>query len=241
MDFLNDELAGIYFLEAYDPERVPVLFVHGLAGYPQEFSTLIEGLDREHFQAWFYFYPSGFALDGISDHLEGLLKRVQVNTHFNRLAIVAHSMGGLVSRGAVLKYKADTKRDDIRLFISISTPWSGEVSASHIASTPIELPHSLGDMDPKSDYLRWIFYEDEQRERLKMLPKKVDYHMIMSFRMTSSKKVASDGKVTLASQARIEAQEEALTIRAWDYDHAGILHSPEVVERMNLLLNSRFY
>ena len=75
---------------------------------------------------------------------------------------------------------------------------------------------------------------------LKTLPKKVDYHMIMSFRMTSSKKVASDGKVTLASQARIEAQEEALTIRAWDYDHAGILHSPEVVERMNLLLNNRF-
>ncbi len=240
MNFLNDELAGIYFLEAYDPDRVPVLFVHGIAGYPQEFSTLIEGLDRERFQAWFYFYPSGFGLDGISNHLEGLLKRMQVKHHFNRLAIVAHSMGGLVSRGAILKYKDDTRRDDIRLFISISTPWGGDVSAKGTETARIELPASFKDMNPSSDYLRWIFYKDEKRESLRTLPKRVDYHMIMGFRMSSAKRVADDSSVTLASQARIEAQEEAQTIRAWDYDHWDILKSPEATARMNLLLNRRF-
>ena len=30
-----------------DPDRIPVVFVHGALGYPQQFESLIEGLDRE--------------------------------------------------------------------------------------------------------------------------------------------------------------------------------------------------
>jgi len=130
-DFLNEGLAGIYFLEEYDPGRIPVLFVHGIAGYPQEFTTLIDELDRERFQPWFYFYPSGYALDGISTHLKVLLSRIQVELGFDEIAIVAHSMGGLVSRGAILKYQKETDRDDIRLLVSISTPWNGDENAGN--------------------------------------------------------------------------------------------------------------
>jgi pimeloyl-ACP methyl ester carboxylesterase len=240
MNFLNDGLAGVYFLEPYDPERIPVLFVHGISGFPQEFSTLIEELDSERFQAWFYFYPSGFRLDGISNHLEELLKRLQVKYDFNELAVVAHSMGGLVSRGAILKYEEDTGRDDVRLFVSISTPWGGDLKAKGAADAPIELPLSFADMSPSSDYLRWLFYEDEDRKISKSLPEDVDYHLIFGFRMKGSGKIADDGSVTVASQARVEAQEQALSVRAWDYGHVQILHSPEAVTRMNRLLDDRF-
>ena len=240
MNFLNDELAGIYFLEPYDPDRNPVLFVHGISGFPQEFSTLIEELDSERFQAWFYFYPSGFGLDAISNHLATLLSRLQIKHGFDELAIIAHSMGGLVSRGAILKYEDQTNRDDIGLFISISTPWAGDVKAKGAEDAPIELPASFKDMSPSSDYLRWVFYEDEVREIVRLLPGEVDYHMILSFRMSSSNDVANDGSVTVASQARVEAQEQALTIRAWDYGHVDILHSREAVARVKLLLDNRF-
>lgn len=240
MDFLNEELAGIYFLEPYDPSRVPVLFVHGIAGYPQQFSTLIDGLDTERFQAWFYFYPSGFGLDGLSTHLEGLLERLQVATRFEELAVVAHSMGGLVSRGAILKYASETQRDDIRLFISVSTPWGGDESAAGAEGAPIDLPESFDDMNPDSDYLRWLFYEDSKREHPRSLPTEAEYHMILGFHMSSSSDVADDGSVTLASLARSEAQETARTVRAWDYGHVDILHSPEAVERINRLLGRRF-
>jgi len=240
MNFLNDGLAGIYFLEPYDRKRVPVLFVHGISGFPQVFSTLIDELDRERFQAWFYFYPSGFRLDSISDHLEGLLKRLQVEHDFDELAIVAHSMGGLVARGAILKYEDDTKRDDIRLFISISTPWGGDTTAKGTETARIAVPPSLKDMNPSSDYLRWLFYEDEENKIVKSLSEEVDYHMIFSFRMSRSSTVANDGSVTVASQTRVESQEQALTIRAWDYGHMSILDSPEVVQRMQLLLEDRF-
>ncbi len=238
MDFLNEELAGIYFLEPYDPDRIPVLFVHGIAGYPQEFSSLIDSLDRARFQPWFYFYPSGFSLDGISTHLSVLLKRVQLQHRFDEVAVVAHSMGGLVSRGALLKYSGETRRDDVRLFVSISTPWGGDLNAKRTQDAPIELPASFKDMNPSSEYLHWVFYEDDDEQIPKPLPNRVDYHMIFGF--GGSGGPCSDGTVSCASQARREVQAQASSVRALDYGHVEILHSPEVATRLNALLDARF-
>jgi pimeloyl-ACP methyl ester carboxylesterase len=240
MDFLNAGVAGIYFMEPYDPDRIPVLFVHGISGFPQEFSTLIAELDHETYQPWFYFYPSGFPLDGLSNHLATLLGRLQVKHGFDEMAIVAHSMGGLVSRGAILKYEEETHRDDVRLFVTISTPWGGDVKAKSASDAPIKLPLSFQDMSPSSDYLRWVFWQDEDRTVPKRLPGDVDYHMLFGFKMSSSAKVADDGTVSVASQARREAVDEAITILPLDYGHVDILHSPDAVERVNLLLDGRF-
>jgi pimeloyl-ACP methyl ester carboxylesterase len=240
MDFLNDRMTGIYFLEPYDPNRIPVLLVHGISGYPQEFSVLIDSIDRSRFQPWFYFYPSGFGLEGLSTHLQTLLTRLQVKHGFDEMAIVAHSMGGLVSRGAILKYQQETGRDDIRLFATISTPWAGDVRAKRAGGAPIVLPLSFQDMNPDSEYLRWVFYEGEGRENVKPLPSNVEFHMIFGFRMSGSSAIADDGTVSVASQARFEAQEQAQSIRALDYGHVPILHSPEVIKRINWLLEQNF-
>jgi pimeloyl-ACP methyl ester carboxylesterase len=239
-DFLNDRLAGIYFLEPYDDDRIPVLFVHGLGGFPQEFSTLIDSLDRDRFQPWFYFYPSGFRLDGLAIHLATLLERLHVQHDFDGLAIVAHSAGGLISRGAILKYEEQTEGDEVRLFVSISTPWGGDVKGKIAEDAPIELPAVFEDMSPSSDYLRWVFYQDEARQVPRPLPEEADYHMIYGYRMCASKPIADDCRVTVASQTRLEAQEQALTIRALDYGHVDILHSEETVRRLNWLLDQRF-
>jgi len=240
MNFLNDGLAGIYFLEAYDPDRIPVLFVHGLAGYPQEFTALIADLDRERFQPWFYFYPSGYGLDGISTHLRVLLSRVQVENDFDELAIVAHSMGGLVSLGAILKYQEETNRRDIRLFVSISTPWGGDAKAKNADEARIELPLSFSDMNPSSEYLRWVFWEDEGKTEPNELATETDFHMIFGYRMTTSGSVANDGMVGISSQARAEARDRALSRWPYDYDHREILSAPEVVSRLNSILAERF-
>jgi pimeloyl-ACP methyl ester carboxylesterase len=214
--------------------------VHGISGYPQQFAALIASLDHERFQPWFYFYPSGFPLDGLSLHLATLLERLQVKHGFDELAVVAHSMGGLVSRGAILKYQESTGRDDVRLFITISTPWGGDVKAEKAGEAPFELPESLADMDPRSDYLRWIFYQDEARKQHRPLPEHVEYHMMFGFRMPGSSPVANDGTVTLASETRPEAQQEAASIRAMDHGHVDILASEAVASRLNLLLDERF-
>jgi pimeloyl-ACP methyl ester carboxylesterase len=240
LDFLNAGIAGVYFLEPYDPRRIPVLFVHGLGGSPQELRGLMEGLDRTRFQPWFYFYPSGFPLDGISSHLATLLTRLELKHGVEELAIVAHSMGGLVSRGAILKHWQETRRDSVRLLVTLATPWGGDVRAERAEGAPIELPPSFADMDPKSDYLRWLFQGDDAANPPLRLPSSVEFHMLMSFHMPGRSGTASDGTVTLASQARLEAQEQAASVRAYDYGHVAILASPEARERLNALLAQRF-
>jgi pimeloyl-ACP methyl ester carboxylesterase len=238
MDFVNDGLAGVYFLAPYDPRRVPVLFVHGIGGNPQDFTSLIDALDTDRFQPWFYFYPSGFDLGGLSSHLAALLDRLRVEHGFDQLAIVAHSMGGLVSRGAILKYAHESGRDDVRLFVSISTPWGGQPQAARATDAPIELPHSFADMSPDSEYLRALFHAEAGAER--SLPPSAEFHMLLGFRMGRSSKVANDGTVTVASQARLEPQAEARSLRAFDLGHVEILESPLTLERVNGLLAERF-
>src|SRR5262249_18575955 len=103
-DFLLAGRAGIYFLQPYDPKRIPVLFGHGINGTPQNFRTLIAKLDRKRFQAWVVYYPSGARLDTLVTWLNELYTRLETSLHFDTAAVVAHSMGGLVSRGFVLRH-----------------------------------------------------------------------------------------------------------------------------------------
>jgi pimeloyl-ACP methyl ester carboxylesterase len=240
MDFLNEGKAGIYFLEEYDEDKIPVLFVHGISGYPQQFKTIFDNLDRDQFQPWFYYYPSGFPLESLSNHLAILLERSQIQHGFDKIAIVAHSMGGLVARGAILKYQKETQRRDIRLFVSISTPWGGDVNAAGVSDKPIALPLSFGDMDPASDYIRWVFWEDEDKTTPNRLGSETDYHMIFGFRMKTSRSVADDGTVNLSSLVRPEARDRALSRWPYDLGHSEILHAPDVINRLHSILDERF-
>jgi len=145
-----------------------------------------------------------------------------------------------VSRGAILEYAEGTGRDDVRLFIAISTPWGGAESAEQSSESPIELPPSFADMRPTGEFLHRLFYDDEGATRVRPLPEGVEFHMLFGFHMTRAAERANDGSVTVASQARLEVQEQAATIRAFDRSHVGILGSPEAVARVNRLLAERF-
>ena len=55
---------GLYMLEPYDPDRIPVLMVHGLWSSPMTWMDMFNDLRsfpelRERYQFWFYLYPSG--------------------------------------------------------------------------------------------------------------------------------------------------------------------------------------
>src|SRR5690606_3890276 len=55
--------AGLHRLEPFDRDRIPVIFVHGLASTPQMWLDVINELNsqpefRERYQAWVFRYPS---------------------------------------------------------------------------------------------------------------------------------------------------------------------------------------
>jgi pimeloyl-ACP methyl ester carboxylesterase len=232
-DFLLSGRAGIFFLEPYDPKRIPVLFVHGVNGTPLNFQTLISKLDRTRYQPWVLFYPSGSRLDMLVTWLDELFTRLELKLQLGEAVVVSHSMGGLVARGFVLRHHETSAKDPIRMLVTISSPLGGMASAGKgVQNSPIIIRSWYG-LAPGSEYLDGLFYRDPgtRRER-RRLPESIAYHMMFGFKGKDS----SDGVVQLSSQLRPEAQEEAASVRGYDETHVGILDSPEVSTRLNEIL-----
>jgi pimeloyl-ACP methyl ester carboxylesterase len=227
-DFLFEGHPGIYFLGAYDSTKIPVLFVHGINGTPQNFKTLIERLDRSRFQPWVYYYPSGASLSQVADHLTQTMRKVQLQYGVTEFGVVAHSMGGLVSRGFLQRYRAGGATASIPVFISIATPWDGHKAAEQGLKAPAVVRVWV-DMAPNSDYLKSLFASDIG----------VPHHLLFSFRQSGlSMGEGNDGTVTVASQLRPAAQEKAVRIEGYNETHMGVLEAQAVSQKVNALLGS---
>jgi pimeloyl-ACP methyl ester carboxylesterase len=239
-DFLLDVGAGIYFLEEYDPDKVPVLFVHGSSGTPADFKHLVKHMDRSRFQPWMYYYPSGGYLDRIGGHLVELVSELRVRHDFESMVVVAHSMGGLVARSFLLQQEAVGGDGFIDTFVSISTPWAGAALAERSEHSPIVV-YSWEGVAPDSRFLDEIFYSGPPAAREeRRLPEGTDHHLIFGFRRNSLLPgVSGDGVITLESQLRPEAQAQARTVIGVNADHTGILRHPATSRHLNAILVSR--
>jgi pimeloyl-ACP methyl ester carboxylesterase len=101
---------GIYMLEPFDKNRIPVLMVHGLMSSPVTWMPMFNDLRsfpelRKNYQFWFYQYPSGQPFWASADQLRSDLTdlRMQFDPEqqmpaLDQMVLVGHSMGGLVSR-----------------------------------------------------------------------------------------------------------------------------------------------
>jgi pimeloyl-ACP methyl ester carboxylesterase len=230
LEFIAKVGAGVYFYEPYDPAKIPVLFVHGAGGHPGNFRFLATHLDRSRFQPWLAYYPSAAKPATAARMLQRWVMLLGARYRPTRFAIVAHSMGGLVSRAAIDQWMqvGGSRRATLERFISISTPWNGHPGARWGADAPVVMP-AWPDLVPGSDFLRGLFSTP--------LPPECSYHLLFSFGGESRLYgEANDGTVTLASELEPAAQRAASTIRGFDADHGGILERPETSERVNEIL-----
>jgi pimeloyl-ACP methyl ester carboxylesterase len=98
------ETARLARLQAYDPTRIPVLFVHGLQDTPASWAPMINRLrgDREirrNYQFWVFSYPSGYPYPYSASLLRRDLDSVKrAFPKTKRMVLVGHSMGGMISR-----------------------------------------------------------------------------------------------------------------------------------------------
>lgn len=229
VDFLQKHGAGVFFLEPYDPERIPVLFVHGMGGTPRNFKYLIERLDRSRFQAWVAHYPTGLRLPLLSSRLADFIAELQSRHDVPRLIVVAHSMGGLVARGALLRLK-NQGQTFVPLFVSISSPWQGHPGAeAGVEHSPVIMP-TWYDMAPGSAFLKALAADP--------LPADMEYDLFFSYRGGSAAFADgnTDGTLPLASMLDLDMLDRAARTYGFDETHAGILDSPAVAERLNVLL-----
>lgn len=231
LTFIKQFGFGIYFLEPYDPGRIPVLFVHGATGTPTGWQQMADSLDHSRYQSWFYYYPSGVRLDVAADILQGLIQALHDKHKFDRLCITAHSMGGLVSRAAILANRNHAGSARINLFVSLSTPWGGVRMAQKGAEkAPTAIP-SWHDVAPDSEFIRKIYSQS--------LSPDAAFHLFFSHKGNCSVFMENnDGTVELDSELDYRAQADAVGIYGFNEDHGSILSSQETIERYRDVLKA---
>jgi pimeloyl-ACP methyl ester carboxylesterase len=101
------EKTGLYFLEPYDPSRIPVVFVHGLMSSPFTWIKTINGLQqdpevRKRYQPWVFGYATGNPILYSAFRLREELAKVD-KLYPNHLpyVVVGHSMGGMLTHAQV--------------------------------------------------------------------------------------------------------------------------------------------
>jgi pimeloyl-ACP methyl ester carboxylesterase len=221
-DFAVNVGGGVYFLEPYDPKRVPVLFVSGIGGNPREWQAFVDALDRSRYQAWFYLYPSGAPLGTSALVLDRCVGALHRQYGFQRLYVTAHSMGGLVARGFIVINQHEDENHYLRLFVSIATPWNGiEWARIGVERSPTVMP-SWVDLQPGSDYQRAVF--------ARPFAPPLDYYLLWGQKDPGAPRdKASDGVVAVTSELRAEAVSDARSVSGFTADHRGILRSPEAI------------
>lgn len=107
----QEENSGLYLIEPYQPDKIPVLFIHGLMSSPDTWVQMINSLKndpviRKRYQFWFYSFSSGMPILASAGNLRRILlaAREELGTtqeareNFDKMVLIGHSMGGLVSR-----------------------------------------------------------------------------------------------------------------------------------------------
>lgn len=98
------DTARLMRLQAFDPNRIPVIFVHGLQDTPASWMPMLTALCgdpeiRRRYQLWVYSYPSGYPYPYSAALLRKELDAVwREFPNHKGIVLVGHSMGGIISR-----------------------------------------------------------------------------------------------------------------------------------------------
>lgn len=102
--------SGLYMLQPYQPDKIPVIMIHGLWSSPitwvQMFNDLFsDPAIRSRCQFWFYFYPTGKPPETSAADLRRQLAELRHHLDPQRhqptldsMVLIGHSMGGLIAR-----------------------------------------------------------------------------------------------------------------------------------------------
>jgi PGAP1-like protein len=100
---------GVFFLEPYDPEKIPVLLVHGILSSPlmwRDLTNRIMGdpVLQKKYQIWHYTYATGYPIltsaNMLREQLDGVnvaLQRAGLPPH-RPIVLIGHSLGGLLAK-----------------------------------------------------------------------------------------------------------------------------------------------
>ncbi|MCQ2377664.1 MAG: hypothetical protein MJ016_00435 [Victivallaceae bacterium] len=139
----EENYGGLYMVEPFNPDKIPVVFVHGLMSSPGTWLQMINTLKndpviRRNYQFWFFAYSSGMPVFASARKLREPLMEAykefavdeKTRANFEKTVIVGHSMGGLITRSLLQKepsYLIEQVTGEA--WEKLSEPWSPEEKA----------------------------------------------------------------------------------------------------------------
>jgi len=223
--FLEKAPTTFYALEEDFDYKIPVIFVHGVGGSTRNFAAIVKRLDRDRYKPWFFYYPSGGDLDQLAETFHRIfLSGKVIGQKKVPMIIVAHSMGGLVVREALNRYKNSPEENKVALFVSIASPFGGHPAAASGEKHGLIVLPSWRDVNPENSFIKRLFR--------KPLPKTTEHQLLYAFDNPATLKLSknSDGVVPLASQLRMEAQQQASGQLGFESSHTGILDNDAMID-----------
>ncbi|MEO5714617.1 MAG: alpha/beta hydrolase [Luteolibacter sp.] len=112
-----DREPGFYLMEPYDPDRTPLLLIHGLLSTPIAWAELTNDLwadpaVRRRYQIWHYLYPTNppalYSARVMRQQLDELRKFLDPGGRdpaMRRSVVISHSMGGLLAKTLAIEPK----------------------------------------------------------------------------------------------------------------------------------------
>jgi len=106
----GQERDGLGMYRPYERGKVPVVLIHGLWGFSQQWIPIVENLEadavlRERYQFWTFSYVSGDPIPFSAHLLRQSLRRARqafdpdrTDAAFDRMVVVGHSLGGILAK-----------------------------------------------------------------------------------------------------------------------------------------------
>src|SRR5262249_25491540 len=128
--FMQEGRAGIFQLAEHDPARVPVVLVPGFAGWAHQFDAIVSALDRTRFAPWLVADAPGWSLEDVARLFRAALNEMLTTSPSERVCVVAHSMGGLVSWRMLTESSGDLVADRVHGLVTLASPLGGHPRAA---------------------------------------------------------------------------------------------------------------
>jgi pimeloyl-ACP methyl ester carboxylesterase len=145
----------LFLSSPYDPNRIPLVLVHGLNSSPGTFKRMYNELNREpwfrkNYQVWFYSYPTGnnwlYNAAVFREEMATATKFVQKQgptPNWDRMVVVGHSMGGVIT-------SASLKKPEYRIYDAFATKRFDQIKVSEQTREAIRLMTMYEPLKPPS-------------------------------------------------------------------------------------------
>ena len=102
--------AGLYLTEPFDPDRIPVVMIHGLSSSPLVWRTIATALMadpviRRNYQFWYVYYPTGMPIPesaaALRDEIFAIRRTYdprRTSIASRHMVLVGYSMGGVIAQ-----------------------------------------------------------------------------------------------------------------------------------------------